>query len=177
MKLRKRQPLYVEEDNIEEEIKTDGKRIDPITNPLSDEGAFRLATAILEQTAIDYVLALKTIMKIEKRAKAIYQKIRKCDIWEYYQKEATNLLNKDFSKLDSKQSHIVVVASLIRKPPLPSTEEIEIYNEYIKAVQTKNECEQFYLSKKYQNLTLGKGLKSEEVIKKLKEKAGYKKVK
>lgn len=172
MKLRKRTPMYNEED-IEEESWADGNRIDPITNPLSDEGALRLSAGILEATHNDYVNALKTIMKLDNQAKHIYKKIRRYDVWDYYRKEAESLLKKDFAKLNHKQSEAVVIAKLLRRPTEPTKEEIEIYNAYLEALQTKDECEAFYLSKRYSILTLGKGLKGYEVIKAIKEKVGY----
>lgn len=173
MKLRERKPMYVEEDIEEEKIVGDGNRIDPITNPLSDEGAFRLSAGILQATHDDYINALQTIMRLESEAKKIYQKIRKYDVWEYYQKEAKELLGKDFSKLNHKESESVVLYKLLKKPIEPTKEEVALYSEYVNALKEKDECEAFYLSKNYYILTLGKSLNGREVIKKLKAKVGF----
>lgn len=147
-------------------------------NEITMGGAFRLATAILLSNYDEYVKALKTIMKTESYCKKLEPIVREWDKWDILNSEVTIIKSlikqrKDNNVHPHELEKIKELESM-KKPKKPTDKQIEKLNAYYDALHDKVMCEQFYKSKRYQILTLGKGIPGEELIIKIQKEVGYK---
>ena len=133
---------------------------------LTTDGAFRLATAILEMTYYDFKQSLRYMNKLQKeydRAKPIVENYKK---WLSFKSEVRNLQNKKV--ITPEDNKIIDEFAKTPIPPKPTKHQTQKYNLYVHYEKVAKECELFYLSEQYKRLTLGKGLKGAEVIKRIK---------
>lgn len=133
---------------------------------LTDDGAFRLATAILEMTYYDYKQALRYLNKYQSAYNKVSPIVLAYRKWLMFKSEVHNLEKKKI--LDPKEKARIEEFKITPIPPKPTKKQQDTFNKYTHFGKIAKECEVFYLSKQYKRLTLGKGLDGAEVIKMIK---------
>lgn len=133
---------------------------------LTDDGAFRLATAILEMTYYDYKQALRHLNKYQSAYDKISPIVLAYRKWLMLKTEVHNLEKKKI--IDPEEKTRIEEFKITPIPPKPTKKQQDTYNKYVHFGQIAKECEVFYLSEQYKRLTLGKGLDGAEVIKRIK---------
>ena len=133
---------------------------------LTMDGAFRLATAILEMTYYDYKQALRHLNKYQSAYDKISPIVLAYRKWLMFKSEVHSLEKKKV--IDPKEKARIEEFKITPIPPKPTKKQQDTYNKYVRFEKIAKECEMFYLSEQYKRLTLGKGLDGAEVIKRIK---------
>lgn len=133
---------------------------------LTMDGAFRLATAILEITYYDYKQALKYLNKHQSEYNKVSPIVLAYRKWLMFKSEVRNLEQKKIINQEEKAR--IEEFKITPIPQKPTKKQQDTFNKYVHFEKIAKECEVFYLSEQYKRLTLGKGLDGAEVIKRIK---------
>lgn len=138
---------------------------------ITDDGALRLAAAILESTALSYMSALNYIQEKRKYALKMESKVRVRDEWEKEYYELKIIRKKKVKTKEEKER--IERFDLIPEPYKPTERQIDKLCKYYEAQQERTQCELFYTEGDYDILCLGKGMKGSDVIRVLRKKVNY----
>lgn len=140
--------------------------------PITLDGAYRLAQAILIDAHDSYVSSLKTIQKHRVAYESgLKEKVEKYLHYRTEKKKYEKIKSKNFRKRTVAEKMFLTEFKK-HKPVSCDPKEIKIYNDYSNAIREKNGCEIFYKSKQFQLYCNGR-FKGTEIITTLRKKAGY----
>lgn len=146
--------------------------------PITMEGAYRLAAAILMDAYNSYKEALEKVMKIRKYVAKILPIIRTWDAYQLEKKEVNQIKQRIKARkgkwaLDEEKERIEKFKTY-NKPKAPTSYQINKFYEWCEATSEKAKCEAFYKSIRYIRLTLGKGVPAQEIIATIQKEIGWK---
>lgn len=134
---------------------------------ITDEGAYRLATAVIEVTYYDYKSALKKQKKWKAKWEALKPDFENYQKWVALRINYNRYKNKIYKTEEQRQMINEFLST--PEPRKPTPNEKLFVNKWIENERTIADCELFYLSEDYKRLTLGQGLNGKEVIERIKK--------
>jgi len=143
---------------------------------ITDEGAIRLACAILESARTTYLEDLEWIKKNGKAFVEKYDRVCKYDEYMYASKKVASLTKLQKLKKAQRElldNYIKVINRYERKPKQPNKATRKFVNDGLDFYRDKLANEQFYQSEWYLILTNKQGVPGNEVIAELKKWVGF----